>query len=77
MGAIRMAETPIEDKNHAYREPATENRLVVVCRCPYNEAIIDENRIESALRAAFAVPDLQVTAVQFEVSRRLTSEKTK
>jgi hypothetical protein len=63
--------TPIEDKNHAFREAPTKNKLVVLLKCPYNEAIIDENRIESALRAAFAVPDLEVTSITFEIDSML------
>lgn len=58
----------IEAKNHAFREGKTSNKLVVMLDCPYHEAIIDEVRIESALRAALAVPDLEVTSVSFEVS---------
>jgi hypothetical protein len=56
----------IESKNHEHREAVSTNRLRVLIRCPYNEAIIDENRIEEALRAATGVPDLVVTSVTFE-----------
>jgi len=63
-----MTNGTLEDKNHPYRESKTYNKLVVGVRCPYNEAIIDENRIEQALRAAFGIPDLEVISVTFEVA---------
>jgi hypothetical protein len=62
-----MAQSQLDDKNHDHREGFSRNRLVVVVECPYHEAIIDENRIEQALRAATAVPDLRVRTVGFEV----------
>lgn len=55
----------IDAKNHAFREEATVNQLTIVFKCPPNEAIIDENRIEEALRAATAVPDLDVKSVDY------------
>ena len=61
----------IEAKDHAFREKATRNRLSVLLTCPYNEAIIDETRIESALRAAFGVPDLEVKYVRFEIDETI------
>lgn len=66
-----MPRTPIEAKDHAFREKDSANLLQVSLTCPYHEAIIDEVRIESALRAALGVPDLVVTSIKFEVERFL------
>lgn len=57
----------LDAKKHDHREKPSRNRLLVILECPYHEAIIDENRLEQALRAATAVPDLRVSSVQFEV----------
>jgi hypothetical protein len=67
MERLTMPKNQIEAKNHDYREPKTLNRLIVDVICPYHEAIIDENRLEEALRAATGVPDLEVQNVRFEV----------
>ena len=58
----------IEAKNHAHREVSTQNELRIILRCPYHEAIIDENRLETALRNATGVPDLSVLTVEFKVN---------
>ena len=56
-------EGDISGKNHPHREPKRKNRLSIEVFCPHFEAIIDENRIETALRNALAVPDLEVRSV--------------
>jgi hypothetical protein len=53
-------------KKHPHREPKSINLLKVKLVCPYNEAIIDENRIEQALRNATGVEDLYVQEISFE-----------
>lgn len=55
------------DKEHPHREVKTLNNLSIMLRCPYNEAILDDNRMESALRAATGVPDLEVRCMSFEI----------
>ena len=60
-------EGDVSEKNHAFREVKSSNLLTVRVVCPYHEAIIDENRIEQALRQALAVPDLVVRTVTFDV----------
>lgn len=67
MGKNEQPRGDITEKNHPYREPKARNELTVNLICPYHEAIIDENRIETALRQALAVPDLEVRFVTFEV----------
>jgi hypothetical protein len=74
MGRMKaMANGSIEDKRNPHREPEAANELKVTVVCPYHEAIIDENRIESALRAALGVPDLRVTAISFSMKELSTS----
>lgn len=55
----------VEAKNHDFREPKGNHLLQIWVECPFNEAIISENRIEQAIRAATGVPDLVVTSVDF------------
>jgi hypothetical protein len=55
----------ITEKNHAFREPKGLNRLTIIMENPHNEAIIDENRLEQALRLATGVPDLVVKDVEY------------
>lgn len=62
-----LAEGDVTAKDHPFREAKTNNRLEVTFISPFNEAIIDENRIESALRNAFGVPDLEVKTVKYEL----------
>lgn len=61
-----MSKSQIDAKNHDFREKVTLNELTIVFKCPPNEAIINENRIESALRAATAVPDLEVKSINYK-----------